>query len=226
MLHALLDGSERPAGELARAAGVSAATASGHLRRLVGAGLVGVRPCGRHRYYALSGPGVAAALEALALIAPVVGVRSLRQSRTAAALVEARSCYDHLAGRAGVSLRTTLLDIGAVEPDGARDHLLTARGRALLADLGVDGDQVARSRRMLARDCLDWTERRPHLAGALPAALLNRFLELGWLTRRRDDRGLTVTALGRDQLADLGRDRLADLRRDQLADLPAVVRGS
>ena len=207
MLHALLDGSERPSGELARAAGVSAPTASGHLHRLVDAGLLRVRASGRHRYYALSGPPVAAALEALALLAPPVPVRSLRQSRTASALAEARTCYDHLAGRAGVTLRSALLAAGALEPDGGRDHRLTDPGRALLDDLALDSDRIQSSRRILARDCLDWTERRPHLAGALPAALLDRFLELGWLVRRRSDRGLLVTAVGTQSLADLGRDR-------------------
>ncbi len=205
MLHCLLDSSERPAGELARAAGVSATTASGHLHRLVGAGLLTVRACGRHRYYGLAGPQVAVALEALALIAPPMPVRSLRQASSAAALADARSCYDHLAGHAGVTLRTALLDTGALSPHGPRDHQLTATGQALLADLGIDAAALLRSRRLLARDCLDWTERRPHLAGALPAALLARFLELGWLARRRTDRGLRVTDLGRAQLAQLAR---------------------
>ncbi|MHB8448871.1 MAG: helix-turn-helix domain-containing protein [Mycobacteriales bacterium] len=204
MLNALLDGSARPAGELARAAGVSPPTASGHLRRLLDARLLAVQSCGRHRYYALSGPPVAAALEALALIAPPLPVRSLRQSRTAAALAEARCCYDHLAGRAGVSVRSALLDSGALEPAGPGDHRLTGNGRTLLDELGIDADRVQGSRRMLARDCMDWTERRPHLAGALPAALLTRFLEMGWFTRRRGDRGLTVTDVGLRQLADLG----------------------
>ena len=207
MLHCLLDSSERPAGELARAAGVSATTASGHLHRLVGAGLLTVRACGRHRYYGLAGPQVAVALEALALIAPPMPVRSLRQASSAAALADARSCYDHLAGHAGVTLRAALLDTGALSPHGPQDHHLTATGQALLADLAA---ALLRSRRLLARDCLDWTERRPHLAGALPAALLARFLELGWLARRRTDRGLRVTDLGRTQLAQLIRPGLID----------------
>jgi DNA-binding transcriptional ArsR family regulator len=203
MLHALLDGSQRPAGELARAARVSAPTASGHLRRLVEAGLLDVQPRGRHRYYALAGPPVAAVLEALAVIAPPLPIRSLRQARTAFALAEARSCYDHLAGRAGVALRTALLAAGALEPTGPRDHRLTDRGRVLLDDLGVRSDHLQHSRRMLARDCLDWTERLPHLAGALPAALLDRFVELNWITRRHSDRSLTITELGQHHLTDL-----------------------
>lgn len=168
MLHALIDGTERPAGALARVAGVSAATASGHLRRLVDAGLLVVRPAGRHRYYALAGPTVATALESLAAIAAPVPVRSLRQSRAAAAMAEARSCYDHLAGRAGVALRAALLDREALIPDGPRDYRLTDIGRTLLTDLGIDPGEVEQSRRVLARDCLDWSQRRPHLAGACP----------------------------------------------------------
>ena len=204
MLQALIDGSERPAGELAKAAGVSAATASGHLQRLVAGGLVSVRSGGRHRYYRLSGPLVGAAIEALSLISPPVEARSLRQSIAAAALAEARSCYDHLAGRAGIALRDSLLTRGLLSADGARDFGLTDRGLRFLEELGLDAEPLLRSRRMLARDCLDWTERKPHLAGALPAALLARFLELGWLDRRRNDRALTITDLGQANLPALG----------------------
>lgn len=204
MLQALIDGSERPAGELAKAAGVTAATASGHLQRLVAGGLLAVRSGGRHRYYRLSGPLVGAAIEALSLISPPVEARSLRQSVTAAAMAEARSCYDHLAGRAGIALRDTLLASGVLTAAGPRDFQLTDSGRRFLADLGVEAGPLVASRRMLARDCLDWTERKPHLAGALPAALLARFLDLGWLGRR-SDRALTVTDLGRANLPALGR---------------------
>ena len=204
MLTVLIDGSERPAGELATAAGVSAATASGHLQRLVAGGLVSVRSGGRHRYYRLSGPLVGAAIEALSLISPPVEARSLRQSIAAAALAEARSCYDHLAGRAGIALRDSLLTRDLLSADGARDFRLTDRGLRFLEELGLDPEPLLRSRRMLARDCLDWTERKPHLAGALPAALLARFLELGWLDRRRNDRALTITDLGQANLPALG----------------------
>ena len=204
MLQALIDGSERPAGELAKAAGVTAATASGHLQRLVAGGLVSVRSGGRHRYYRLSGPLVGAAIEALSLISPPVEARSLRQSIAAAALAEARSCYDHLAGRAGIALRDSLLTRDLLSADGARDFRLTDRGLRFLEELGLDAEPLLRSRRMLARDCLDWTERKPHLAGALPAALLARFLELGWLDRRRNDRALTITDLGQANLPALG----------------------
>jgi DNA-binding transcriptional ArsR family regulator len=204
MLTVLIDGSERPAGELAKAAGVSAATASGHLQRLVAGGLVSVRSSGRHRYYGLTGPLVAAAIEALSVISPPVEARSLRQSIAAAAMAEARSCYDHLAGRAGIALRDTLLDSGVLTADRAGDFRLTDRGYRFLEELGLDPGPIVRSRRMLARDCLDWTERKPHLAGCLPAALLDRFLELGWLDRRRNDRALTITEQGHANLPTLG----------------------
>ena len=200
MLHAVLDGASRPAGELARTAGITAGTASAHLSRLVQAGLLTVHASGRHRYYALAGPQVAAALEALAVLAPPIPVRSLRQARSAVALQQARSCYDHLAGQAGVALRTSLLQAGTLTPDGPRDHRLTPAGHHLLSELGIDPQDLLRSRRPLARDCPDWTERRSHLSGALPAALLSRFLDLGWLARRPNDRGLHITALGQTHL--------------------------
>jgi len=183
MLEALAAGVALPAGELARRARVRPATASAHLRRLVDGGLVKVRVQGRHRYHELAGPQVAAVLEALAQIAPPAPVRSLREHGTALKLAEARTCYDHLAGRRGVELRDLLLAYGAVRPADERDHSLTSRGRALLLTLGVDAGPLEAGRRMLARSCLDWTQRQPHLAGALPAALTTRFLELGWLSR-------------------------------------------
>ena len=138
MLTVLIDGSERPAGELAKAAGVSAATASGHLQRLVAGGLVTVRSSGRHRYYGLTGPLVASAIEALSLISPPVEARSLRQSIAATAMAEARSCYDHLAGRAGIALRDTLLTSGLLDADGTRDWRLTDRGLRFLGEFGLD----------------------------------------------------------------------------------------
>ncbi|MFC4948592.1 ArsR/SmtB family transcription factor [Pseudonocardia sp. GCM10023141] len=184
MLAALADGRALPAGELARCAGVRPATATAHLHRLVDGGLVTVRAQGRHRYHELAGPHVAEALEALARIAPPAPVRSLRAHRSAAGLAEARTCYDHLAGRRGVELRTLLLDAGALHPVDDRDHALTVDGRRLLVGLDLDPDRLGTTRRVFARHCIDWTDRRPHLAGALPAAVLGRFLTLGWVTRR------------------------------------------
>jgi DNA-binding transcriptional ArsR family regulator len=183
ILAALAEGRSLPAGELARRTDVRPATVTGHLRRLVDGGLVTVRPQGRHRYHALATPQVAVLVEALAQVAPPKPVRSLRAERASRALVEARTCYDHLAGRRGVELRDRLLAAGALRPLDDRDHELTGTGRDLLAGLGVDVDGARAGRRIFARTCVDWTQRRPHLAGALPAAITARLLHLSWLHR-------------------------------------------
>jgi len=134
---------------------------------------------------------VCAVLEALAHVAPVSPVTSLRQHREVTVLAEARTCYDHLAGRRGVELRERLLAAGALQTSDDRDHSLTALGETLLADLDIDLDQLRAGRRIFARSCLDWTERRPHLAGALPASVTSTFLARGWL-KRSTGRGLRV----------------------------------
>lgn len=200
MLAALADGRALPAGELARRASVSPATATMHLRRLVDGGLVRVTVQGRHRYHQLAGPRVSAVLEALAHLASAVPVTSLRQHREVTALAEARTCYDHLAGRRGVELRDRLLAAGALRTTDDRDHNLTAHGERLITELNLDLDQLRSGRRIFARSCLDWTQRRPHLAGALPAAITNTLLACGWL-ERSTGRGLRVTA-GYDQHLD------------------------
>lgn len=200
MLTALLDGRALPAGELARCAGVSPSTATAHLRRLVDGGLVQVTTQGRHRYHRLAGPQVANVLEALAQLAPAVPVTSLRQHRNATALGEARTCYDHLAGRRGVELRDRLVGAGALRATNERDHGLTTHGEHLITALGLDLRQLRSGRRVFARSCLDWTQRRPHLAGALPAAITSTFLAHGWL-EPGIGRGLRV-APGYDQHLD------------------------
>lgn len=192
MLTALACGQALPAGELARHAGIRPATATVHLRKLIEGGLVRVRAQGRHRYHELAGPEVATALEALAQLAPAAPVRSLRAHRAAAGLAEARTCYDHLAGRRGVELRDRLLGTGALTLLDDRDHRLTAEGTELVTALGIDARRLESGRRVFARSCNDWTDRRPHLAGALPAALTARLLELGWLSRGAG-RGLKVS---------------------------------
>jgi DNA-binding transcriptional ArsR family regulator len=185
MLDALAAGRSLPAGELARLAGVHPATATAHLRRLVDGGLVRVRAQGRHRYHELAGPDVAAALEAIARVAPPAPVRSLREHRTARGLAEARTCYDHLAGRRGVQLRDHLLAAHAIRAVDDRDHELTRHGHRLLAALDIDTEPLLASRRVFARACLDGTERRPHLAGVLPSVLTARLVDLGWLSPGR-----------------------------------------
>src|SRR6266568_5632797 len=203
ILRALLPDRPLAAGELARLAGVSAATASFHLGKLLEGGLITVIRQGRHRYYRLAGHEVAAALEALGLISPGLPVHSLRQSREAVALAEARTCYDHLAGRAGVALFDALLQGGILTGSGtgtAAAYEVTAHGADTLADFGVDVAEVRRSRRRFAGACLDWTQRSPHLNGALGAAVTARLLQLGWIERGPSRRAVRVTGPGRDGL--------------------------
>lgn len=201
-LNLLMDGTSRPASELARAAGVSASTGSEHLAALVRAGLVTCQSYGRHRYYALAGPRVAAALEALGeLVGPdPAPVSGYRRSRQAEHLATARFCYDHLAGRLG----TALADVWSREGWLAdRENLqLTDSGADGLRELGVDVDDAVRARRPTTRACLDWTERRTHLAGALGVAVGHRFLQAGWVVRHPTGRGLTVTPAGGALLRD------------------------
>ncbi|HWA62628.1 MAG TPA: winged helix-turn-helix domain-containing protein [Caulobacteraceae bacterium] len=195
LLNTLLDGRPRPSGELARAACVTPQAASNHLARLAEAGLVTAEARGRHRLYRLAGPDVAAALEALARIAPPVKALHPPLTRQARSLRDARSCYDHLAGRVGVAVAEALQARGLIAlPDaGAEQFEVTPQGRAWFEAFGVDLTPVARP---LARSCIDWTERRPHLAGALGARLLTRLLALGWVARVEGTRGLRLTAAG------------------------------
>ena len=205
MLTALLDDRPLAAGELARLAGVSPATASAHLARLLHGGLVTVISQGRHRYYRLAGPEIAAVMEALAQLSPTTPVRSLRQSQDAAALARARTCYDHLAGRAGVALLDALLArklLDAPQPDGLPERFeVTAAGRAAFSSFGLDMGTLKRARRRFAGACMDWTERKPHLNGALGAAVTARLFGLGWLERGSRRRAVRVTPAGAEGLA-------------------------
>ena len=202
ILRALLPDRPLAAGELARTAGVSAATASFHLAKLLDGNMITVARQGRHRYYRLAGHEIAAALEAIGQIAAALPVRSLRQSREAAALAEARTCYDHLAGRLGVALADALTGRGYVElgEDGGGT---TKRGEKFLTRWGIDLAEAASLRRSFCRPCLDWSERRPHIAGSLGARLADRCLELDWVRRRKDSRALTITRRGTDGFRDL-----------------------
>lgn len=200
---ALLDGRAWTAGELARQAGVAASTASEHLSRLVAGGLLVEDRQGRHRYVRLASPEVARLLEDLAGHAPGVEppVRSLRAARTNAALARARTCYDHVAGRLGVLLLDALADRGLV--DRGAGLSVTPDGLCWLDSLGLDVAGLRTARRPLVRDCLDWTERRPHLAGGAGAALCRHFMDNDWLRRRCDGRALLVTGAGERGLQSL-----------------------
>jgi DNA-binding transcriptional ArsR family regulator len=204
MLGALLGGSALAAGELSQVAGISPATASAHLARLLDGGLVAVTQQGRHRYYRLAGPEVASVLETIAQISPFRPLRGLRQARDAVALAQARTCYDHLAGRAGVALFDALMRAQVLTGSGtghSAAYEVTADGAHALSGFGVDVAEVRRSRRRFAGACLDWTQRRPHLNGALGAAVNDRLLELGWIVRGPSRRAVRVTEPGRAGLA-------------------------
>lgn len=195
MLDALLGGEWLTAGELARRSGGAPATASQHLATLVDAGLVRLRRSGRHRYHALAGVDVAAALEALGRIpAPREPAGGSRQTD---ALRFARTCYDHLAGTLGVRITEGMVERGLLAPTGAET---TDRGVAWLADLGIDAEALRGARRSYVRFCLDWTERRDHVAGAVGAALLSNLLARGWIARIDGTRAVRLTLRGRESL--------------------------
>lgn len=202
MCLALMDGRAWTAGELARAAGIAASTATEHLNLLVGAGLLTEVRQGRHRYVRLAGAEIARLLESLSVAAGrPAPPRSLRTVRAAADLAAGRTCYDHLAGELGVRLYDSLLGHGLVsEADGLA---LTAAGRSWFTDLA--GPEVLRPPRTrpLLRTCIDWTQRRPHLAGALGAVLHSQLEARSWIRHSASSRAVRVTPAGAAALADL-----------------------
>ncbi|MFN2527740.1 MAG: ArsR/SmtB family transcription factor [Candidatus Baltobacteraceae bacterium] len=195
MLFALLDGQELPASELAFRGGVSAQAASAHLGKLVAADLILARSSGRQRLFKVVSADVAYAMEALATIARPARLVALTQNTAMQRLREARSCYDHLAGRIGVTLTDSLIRKQAIT---LRDDAfsLGRKGESLFSKLGIDVCRERENRRSFARACLDWTERRPHLAGSLGASLLTFLIADGWLTRNKHDRALHITPRG------------------------------
>lgn len=204
MLLGLLDGRELTATELARLADLSPPATSLHLGKLAQGGLVVARKAGRHRYYQLAGGDVARALEALGAIS-TAAPPPRTASPAYAALRAARTCYDHLAGVVAIELverwqRARLLRLEADDRYG----VTRAGARWLREALDIDLAALAAARRPLARRCLDWTERRPHLAGALGAVVLERFLERRWVARTRGSRALRITGHGAAAIARLG----------------------
>lgn len=199
MLAALIDGRALPAGELAFLGRVSPQTASGHLARLAAANLIVCNRQGRHRYYRLATPQVARMLESIMSVAAQSVTRYRPPSRDEAALRFARTCYDHLAGRLGVAVADRLVErkLVVLGEDGG---LLTDAGKAFFESFGLD--LTNSKRRVFCRPCLDWSERRPHIAGAVGAALTTRLLELGWIARMRDSRAVSLTQAGEAGLVD------------------------
>jgi DNA-binding transcriptional ArsR family regulator len=211
---ALGDGRALAASVLSDEAGVAASTASSHLKKLVEGGFLAVERHGRHRYFRLAGPHVGELLEALARVAPPAPVKSLKEGTRAQAVRHARTCYDHLAGRLGTELMASMIERGWLEGgdgsfDPARakedrlsapgwdvDYRLTELGIAELRAFGIELDELP-ARRRLIRYCIDWSEQRHHLAGALGAAVANRVFELGWARRAKATRAVFLTEDGK-----------------------------
>jgi DNA-binding transcriptional ArsR family regulator len=199
MCLALIDGRAWTVGELARSAAIAPSTASGHVHRLIDAGFAATVRQGRHTYVRLADQRVAELIERLAEHAELTPPRTLRSSLQARRLAYARTCYDHLAGRLGVALRDGMLRTGLIDRENGLT--LTTAGRRAFDRLGIELP-TDRQRPML-KDCLDWTERREHLSGAAPAALLAHAVDHGWL-RRDHQRAVLLSEQGREPLALLG----------------------
>ncbi|AAV97023.1 winged helix-turn-helix domain-containing protein [Ruegeria pomeroyi] len=190
MLCELMDGRAYTNKELASAAGVTPQTATAHLRRLEEAGLIRATRSGRCLYHSIAGPDVAEALETLSALAPSDHLYRVQQRKGARLkMLEARSCYDHLAGRLGVAIAQALLELGDLARDGAQYRVVPSER---WAKLGV----TLTGRAPLARPCLDWTERLPHVAGPVGREVLSHALSANWLRRVRGERGLEVTPAG------------------------------
>ena len=181
-------------------ADVTPSTASVHLQRLKTERLVAVLAQGKHRYYSLAGENVAAALEALSVLAG--GTRSTFVPNTPSGLRAARTCYDHIAGTLGVALHDRIMALGwfSGKASSNKTYVLTPRGTKALQDFGLDVDAMRGLRRRFAYGCVDWSERRPHLGGAVGAALLKVALKRKWLVQELDSRALTITQNGRREM--------------------------
>lgn len=202
----LIDGTTRPAGELAYAANISAQSASAHLAKLVEGELLTSEAQGRHRYFRIASPEVADAIESLvslsALVAPRPRPGRLPSKAVPIQFLHARTCYDHLAGETAVRVCEAMLRARWLTAAG-RDFRVSPFGEKKLAALGVDIDSVRKGRRVFARACVDLTQRRPHLGGALGAALLHLCVARGWILRTRRSRAVTITPKGNEAFAKL-----------------------
>ncbi len=196
MLASMMDGRFHTASELAYMAAIKPQTASFHLAKLVDGKLVKVEKQGRHRYFQLAGEDIAQLLESFLIMSPPPEVRSLKQSSQMKILQDARTCYDHLAGKLGVQLTESLLNTGYLELD-QKQFVITAEGTQFFTDFGLDLDELKRKRRSFSHACLDWSERRYHLGGALGHGLLTHLLNLEWITRVPSIRAIKVTEKGR-----------------------------
>jgi DNA-binding transcriptional ArsR family regulator len=201
MLVALLGGRALTATELADAAGVSSPTTSGHLGKLFAARLVMLMKQGRHRYYRLAGPHVAHMLESIMHVAIDGPQRYQPRSKADDQMRRARTCYDHIAGALGVDLADSMIAHDFVVL-GDEAGEVTVAGTKFLTRLGVDLAAARAKRRVFCRPCLDWTERRPHIGGAVGAALAKRCFDLKWIEQIGDSRALAITPAGHRGLVD------------------------
>lgn len=199
MLYCLSDRRARTSTELATVAEISPSTASAHLQRLLTQRLVKVFAQGKHRYYSLEGADVAAALEALSVLAG--GSREAFVPNTPNRLRAARTCYDHIAGELGVALHDRFRALGWLSDASAENsYEIAPKGAKALAALGIDIEVARKLRRRFAYACVDWSERRPHLGGAVGAALLAVALKRRWVTQDLDSRALAITKIGRREM--------------------------
>lgn len=198
MLLELMGGRALPAGELAEAANVSPQTASGHLAKLVEGSFLRMEQQGRHRYYRLANSNVANAMEALMVLTN--GVRKQKSVPEVGSLEHARTCYSHLAGWLGVQIADALQSNGVLLPAGGRAFAVTERGREWFAELGVEVVAEDGANAKVARQCIDWTERRPHVAGAVGVGMYRRFVALKWIVPAKSTRAVRVTLDGKREL--------------------------
>lgn len=203
MLLAMADGRALPASELAFRSGVTNQTASEHLSLMLKMGIVSIEPCGRHRYYRVVSRKLMDTLEDLLLSSSFIQPGERPDMDRIAPLREARMCYDHIAGRLGVSLAESFQEKGWINLVD-RDFTVTGKGRLQLSrTLGLEWVSLESARRLFARRCIDWSERKPHIGGALGAALAQRMLEKDWIRRSKESRTVFTTREGRKILLEL-----------------------
>ncbi len=201
ILWTLLDGRAYTAIELASRADTSSQNISIHISKLVQAGLLAVEKQGRHKYYRLSGSEVATAVESLGSLIPPVPHKKITLAPEISAVKQCRTCYDHLAGNLGVLINDYLLQEQILRPVD-REYRVTPRGTEFFQDIGLDVIFAQQNRRTFARPCLDWTERKHHLAGALGAAMLSTMLAKNWVRKIENTRALMITASGESKIYD------------------------
>ncbi len=201
MLWNLMDGGSHTATELSICADISPQSASNHLAKLVDAGILRIRRQGRYRYYSLASSEVAHVMESIATLLPSKADQAVECGTGRSGITYARTCYDHIAGKVGVAITESLVRNGLISPSG-ENYTVTDRGKGWFSSMGLDIDEIKSQRRSFARQCLDWSERKPHLAGALGSSLLQTILKRNWARKTRLSRELLITASGKSGLMD------------------------